>query len=350
VGFPIFPVLFLDTETPEHQNRVFFLLWYFNSTAKTNDPNLVVHQDPGKNIHGKTGSKDSQKNVQPSIHTEKELTSVNLIPLFFWERDNYTRIIPIYFENKIEKTLMVIPFYFADENSYRYILPIYFYNKSETSESTVFLPLHWSWQKPDSEGTLFLPFYLQRAYKDPEEPDKEINETWNLLGIGTEITQGVFRPSWNVDLGTKEDYYYIDTDISWLYYLFRLENRTSTKILESLPNPFAKKKESSEIENQSPENLGISASGQTRNGKKLATVTDSGPRVVRKKEFTREDSLSFYGVTALFGVVRYEAADTKRHVRLLPLAWFTFDTEADDAIYTGPLPLPFIWYSSPELS
>ncbi|MCB1176855.1 MAG: hypothetical protein KDK36_04660, partial [Leptospiraceae bacterium] len=73
------------------------------------------------------------------------------------------------------------------------------------------------------------------------------------------------------------------------------------------------------------------------------------PKVNKKRDFTREDSTKFRGYGALFGIFSYEKSDTKRHVRLLPLTWLTWDEESDDKILVSPLPLPIVWYNGDDV-
>ena len=73
---------------------------------------------------------------------------------------------------------------------------------------------------------------------------------------------------------------------------------------------------------------------------------DNKPKLSRKKSVSREESLSFSGYSLLFGLLSYEAADTRRHFRLLPLSWFSWDKTSDDKVYVAPL---FLWYQTEVL-
>lgn len=267
-----------------------------------------------------------------------ELIQNTIFPVRFYKKDSYSIWFPFSFQfGKTETSSKAGKrwgaFFYSSWSPEEEKLWIFNYysdqDKKNELHSKTFFPIYHSWKKENSNGTLVFPFYIDADFRDEKDKDKFDNFNLNILGIASQTSKGIFQPSFSFDGGKKSKYYYLDTDISWLYYAFRISNRTSNKFIKDLlPG-----------ENPDPSSLGFITS----------TENSKSPRVNSKKSFTREDSFNFIGVNVLFGVFGYEAADTQRHIRLLPLAWFTYDTEVDENIYAGPLPLPFVWYSSANL-
>lgn len=269
---------------------------------------------------------------------DDDLIQNTIFPFRFYKKDNYSVWFPFSFQfGKTESTSDTGKrwgafFYssWSPEEEKLWIVNYYSNeDKKNDYQSKTFFPFYHSWKKENSNGSLVFPIYIDADFRDEKEKDKFNNFSLNILGIASQTSKGIFQPSFSVDGGKKSKYYYLDTDISWLYYAFRISNRTSNKFIKDLlPGEKSDASEFKLIDKNSVSN---------------------SPKVNYKKSFTREDSFNFIGVNILFGVFGYEAADTKRHIRLLPLAWFTYDTELDENIYAGPLPLPFVWYSSADL-
>ncbi|TGN19109.1 LA_1737 family protein [Leptospira idonii] len=347
-----------------------YALFYYNSFEESNltlrkrrhvFPFFYSWETSDKNL--KEGNDDNQANgflLFPFFYRNKnksEETYSNLLGFFSWTKDKedilvQKTIFPIRFYQKNSHSIW-FPFSFqfgqTEERSptgsrwgaffYSSWSPereklwiINYYSDVELKQdqhSRTFFPFYHSWKGETSKGTLVIPLYIDADFLDEKEKDKYNNFNVNVLGIASQTSKGIFQPSFSVDGGKKEKYYYLDTDVSWLYYAFRLSNRTSTKLIQDLL-PYGKQE------------LADISSPEKRQSPQF-------PKVEQKRSFTRADSFNFFGVNLLFGVFGYEAADSKRHVRLLPLAWFTYDTEVDENIYAGPLPLPFVWYSSSNL-
>ncbi len=268
-------------------------------------------------------------------NSSNELIQNNIFPFRFYEKNVHSIWFPFSFQfgntedNSESGSKWGLGFYSSWSPEANQLWILNYYSKTDIKKeehSTTFFPLYHSWKGETSKGTLFFPIYFDGDFADETDKEKYNNVNFNILGIASQSTKGIFEPSFSVDGGKISKYYYLDTDISWLYYGFRISNRTSTKLIENiLPNA------KSEAVLSGVKNRPDSA------------------KITSQRNFTREDSYNFFGVNFLFGVFGYEAADTKRHIRLLPLAWFTYDTEVDENIYAGPLPLPFVWYSSSEL-
>ncbi|WCL48828.1 LA_1737 family protein [Leptospira sp. GIMC2001] len=276
--------------------------------------------------------------INYSEDDQDRIQTINVLPIRFYKRDSYNIWFPFSFKigeeaSDSDEGLHFGTFFYNRWNKeYDKMWILNYYSnedKVNSYDTTVLFPVYNSWKREKSEGKLVFPLYLDLNLFN-EESKVFDNYNINILGIATQSTKGIFQSDIQLDIGKKSKYYYLDTDISWLYYAFRISNRISTKYIQDLfPT-----KEDSEL---AKEEMSVLQS------------SNPSPRLVQKKEFTREDSYNFFGLNVLFGVFGYEAADTKRHIRLLPLAWLTYDTIADDNIYAGPLPLPFVWYTSADI-
>ncbi len=178
------------------------------------------------------------------------------------------------------------------------------------------LPVYFSWRLKGSRGRLVFPFYL--SYET-----KRRSLTVNLLGLSRSVATGPFAPSLGV--GKYKGRWYLDTDFSWFYDLASI----SMRVTVSAPKGDA-------VEEKPLEEGGTPSTGTE--GKK--------PLLSKKRTFDREHSHNFFGFKLLFGWLAWERGDTRRHFRLLPLSWFTWDTASDDRIYVAP-PF-FLWYKSVE--
>ncbi len=156
--------------------------------------------------------------------------------------------------------------------------PVYLYTRSQASSFTLFLPLYFNYE------------------------DKQRSLHVNILGLSKSVVSGM-QPAFTVGIGMKESRWYVDTDVSWLYDAASLSTRITLK------KPFSESME------------GIEGAG------KLSRVT-----LQDKKTVGRESSEYFWGFTLLYGLTAFEAADSRRHFRLLPLSWITWDKASDDKL------------------
>ncbi len=274
-------------------------------------------------------------------------THTNLLWIFDWARDKNGELTRFWF----------IPFVFykpdSDESGYRFYPPFYFrpegntadegysmgifhykswsdtekttwswpYYHSETLSSksgegtetvyeksfyTHFLPIYWSWENSSSRGTLILPLYF--SYKNSSTTIHV-----NLTGYARKTYQGPMNPDITLGLGKKEDTWYLDSDVSWLYDVWSVSTRVPVK------NPLKGKRKNSVNNLQNEKNS-----------------TDSA--ISKKKSVSRENAEYYWGWKLFFGWMAYEQADSRRHFRLLPLSWFTWDRESTDKMYVF---LPF---------
>ncbi|MCB1143785.1 MAG: hypothetical protein KDK54_16165 [Leptospiraceae bacterium] len=249
----------------------------------------------------------------------KEIEQTYLFPFYGYKKDQYL-ITPVYMRfGKPEDEYRDLrgPFYYFSENEdskTSYALLYYNkLNKQDNTHLTTIFPLYWDWKSKESSGT-FYPWYFKKTNQNNEVFDI------NILGLASSAKNGSFYT--DVDLGEKEGHYYLDTDISWFHSLFQLKTRISSNQTLLFGNGNSDPKNTSEIES---------------------------PSISNNRKFDRENSFNFWGWNALFYLAAYEAGDTKRHIRVFPLAWFTWDTEKEDRVYMLPPLLPiFFRYISEE--
>lgn len=312
-------------------------LYYTSRRATNHHSNYFWLVDTNKNLE--TNSIDQFWFVP--IFFWKENDYFHLAPFRYFKKDKYSIWFPVFFHfGETEKESesgknFGIPYYhsWSKEKDTLWIAN-YFSTEIKNTEyySKTFIPFYHNWNSKESNGTVVFPLYLDINILDKESNSLD-NYSANILGLATESSKGLLSPDISIDIGSVSDYYYLDTDISWLYYAFKISNRTSTKIISDLV-----------FQDSGSKSLTINASNNNS-----TKSTGTLPKLHKKPSFTRENSFSFFGVNLLFGTIGYESADTKRHMRVLPLAWFTYDTVSDDKIYAGPLPLPFVWYTADDI-
>lgn len=292
-----------------------------------------------------------------------------ILPLIYRETNadnsSYTNVLGLVSRERDEKGKlkgsMVFPFYFYKRDSYDIIFPftfkfgpdeeakdtgtrfgLFYYNNWNPKEETLWIanwfsyqdkennthfkslnPIYYNWKTKNSSGEVS-PLYLTIEFTNRDRFHL------NFTGYSSNVASGILKPDLSLGIGEKEGYKYIDTDVSWLWYIFKMSSRTSTKIFYDLADSVK----------ETPQTEEISINSKEAN-------TSLSPKISKRKTFTREDSIDFIGVNLLFGLYGWEAGDSKRHIRAFPLAWFTWDTKSDDKVYTVP-PL-FVNYYSQDL-
>jgi len=256
---------------------------------------------------------------------EGKLERFWLIPLIFYGgSDGYRACVPFYFRSgenteddgwsagllhyhgwsKESRTIWSWPFYsWKDKEKDRYYRH--------------FLPVYYSWKLKGSSGSIILP--LSISY---ETKYRSIH--LNATGFSRSMTMGPFNPS--VFPAKYRGKWFLDMDFSWLYNVFSISTRMA------IENPFKGK----DVPDAAYDDITAKETDVGKNGNKAA--------LHKKKTFDRENSESFWGMKLLFGWFAIEKGDTKRHVRLIPLSWLTWDEASDDRIYVVP-PL-FMYYNS----
>jgi len=215
------------------------------------------------------------------------------------KRDIVTHTLPFYFysaERDGSESLLVLPVYFHSKSPgsrFTGVLWLFYWTTSEES-STFFSPLYYSQKSSDSSLNYFLPFYLNYETK---------SSSFHLNLSGVSLTE---EKTSNLPIGgeMRGNKLIVDWDLGWFYNLFRVSSRHAFQITNA-PDAIEPK-------------------------------TDAGvnPHLVLKRERTRADSESFFGLYFLFGILANEKADHYRHFRLLPLSWLTWNTNSDQGVQT----------------
>ncbi len=202
------------------------------------------------------------------------------------------------------------------------------YDLEKKTYFSFFFPLGVTWKSEKSSGDIFLPVLFN--YKS-----KTRSYHVNILGLSKTAALGPASPDISVDVGKYRGNWYLDTDLSWLYDVFSISSRITLK------NPFKKKRDISPSD--------LAGDNELMEDLKLDRDTDKSrvkTSITKQKDVSRNTSEFFFGWRVLFGWMAYERADTKRHFRILPLSWITYDTESDDELIAFP-PL-YLSYKSVE--
>ena len=171
--------------------------------------------------------------------------------------------------------------------------------------------MYFSWQYRRWAATLVLPWKF-------EYRSRRKSLYINIIGISKSVASGP-NPNVSIGIGKGERGWYLDTDVSWLYDVFSISTRFTLK------KPW--EDEDFEIDSGSD----LPADGELGKSEKESEVgKGSGVSIKEKREFSREDSNYFWGWKVLFGWAAYERGDNRRHFRVVPLWWITWDKERDD--------------------
>lgn len=238
---------------------------------------------------------------------------------------NYARLWPLaYYKSGEGGTRYILPLYvrpggWTEREGYSVgLLPLPYYCRWEDGQTRVrnWMPLYWSWNditlfgKEHTTGNIALPLWI--SYKD------ETNEfDLYFWGWSKSISMGPFSPSVMLGLGNRDNTWYLDAEGSWLYNAFSISTRTPIR------NPFRNKAPAVQ------EPKGAMAGADTG---EVAAGETNRPRMSRRREISRDTSLEFWGMKILFGWLCYEQADTQRHFRLFPLAWYSWDKASENKI------------------
>ncbi|MGJ4789728.1 LA_1737 family protein [Leptospira koniambonensis] len=305
---------------------------HYESTSSEEDYSLYLLYEK------KVTEKYSTRRVYPIFYSGKDSESSYWNILGFAGRGfdkegeaKYSYLFPFYFYKK-DSYRVAIPFFFRlgyDEDHYKHFGIFHYWNRSPDKDNTwiwpllwfsnidrknkesftTWFPLFWDWDNPKSKGKIAVPFYLKY-----EEADKTLEL---VLAYSSSQNLGSFSG----EIGSKEKEYYLDTDISLFYNLFSISTRTSISKEKMVFWKSARPPE----EKSTVEEL------------KTETVTQEEKEGLNKyKTLNREGVRSFWGVSALFGIFSYEQGDDRRHLRLLPLSWFSWSKKTEEKIYAAP--------------
>lgn len=222
--------------------------------------------------------------VRPSGWTEKEGLSFGLFPIqyHYWSPEREAGLYAFIRYKSVDRT--------------------------SGKKTSLWMPLYYYWKDSAVESTIFLPFYLE--YRTA---GKYLYV--NITGYSRSVLSGP-APQISFGTGRSEAGRYIDTEISWMYDIFSFSTRVTLG-----------RRKSARLMDQP----GMEGEVENPGGEK-ETEPELEPRIVKTKTVSRENSRFFWGWKLLFGMVAFEHADSKRHFRLLPLSWFTWDEGSKDKI------------------
>ena len=301
---PVIPLFFRSSDTTDgtHTNIAWLIDWESDTAGSLKSFWLVPL------VFHKTGESGYKYYIpfycRPTGATEKDGYTFGLFHYYNWRESGSTIWSWLYYSNEefVDKPVVKGSATPPEREEYYY---------------THFIPIYWSWKTPDSTGQIIFP--LVYNYKD-----KQSDIHVNLTGYARRTYMGPFNPDVGVGLASKDDKWYFDSDFSWLYDVVSFSSRVAIR------NPFT------------------ADNNETLTSQEVSALQNvSGTTGISgRKAMNRENSQFFWGWKVLFGWMAYEQADTKRHFRLLPLTWFTWDEKADDKLYVF-LPF-FLSYASEE--
>lgn len=251
--------------------------------------------------------------IRPSGWTEER--GYSFIPgLYYhrWDKDEDVKWSLLYYgrDNSAtnEHVNMLFPIWYTKstqdwEVSSKLFAYFYYNHPKDKYFARVVAPLYWNIDTPERESTLFLPLYFTTQRRDGAG-----RFHLNIIGGCTSLLAGT-NPLATAGAGFNERGIYFDSDISWLYNMFSVSTRATiplskTRFASLLPESFEEKK------------------SETQEDEKKTTLSD-------RLDTSREKSISFFRFDLLYGLFSYQAADTKRHLRILPLSYVTWDSASD---------------------
>lgn len=162
-------------------------------------------------------------------------------------------------------------------------------------------PLYWNFETKKRDTTLFLPLYFETTKKNGSG-----SFYLNILGWTKTIVAGT-NPLIDAGLGFNKKGMYIDVDGSWLYDMFSIATRVTIPM-----------KNEKMFEDEEPVKDDAVKPGEVKLSKKL--------------DANRESSFNFWGFHFFYGLVAYQQADTRKHFRLLPLSYITWDDTSENKV------------------
>jgi len=239
-----------------------------------------------------------------------------LLPCFYYKagESGYLRIFPFYMRTNSPKPQEGVSYgmfhyhRWSPEEEKKWAYLIHYYRSAPGNKEYVntWFPVYFHWEHQERKGTLFLPLYLN--YRDGS---KELHV--NILGISRSILSGP-NPNVSFGIGAHETGWYIDTDISWLYDAASIATRITIR----------KPRREDETNAVGPDFIPDERDGKDR--------PQTGVALTERKTVDRESSEYFWGFKLLYGLLAFERADSRRHFRLLPLSWLTWDTASRDQV------------------
>ncbi len=353
-GFSIFPFSYSRTSYPiadknRHYDITHWTLFHYRSLEEdTGDLKEYTHKSkwgfpvlPLLFYFSFEQGEGRYKRILTLFHWENsekgEMNAFSFLPFIFYKKKDYFRIPLLFIDKDLSattasygRTFVPLLLYYNkwDPSNQTFVLGPYVSLSSDIKKESIqtLFPIYFRSKSEKRDLTLILPIYANYN-------DKESDYHFNLFWF-TRSSSGAVNPSLSV--GKKENKWYFDTDLTILYYLASISFRQTIEKPKFLRDVLDRNKSYEELEEEKKKELALSKQASTKKA-------DNTPKLTRKKFVSREDSFNFSGYSLLFGLLSYEAADSRRHFRLLPLSWFTWDKESSDKVYVAPL---FLWYQS----
>ncbi len=274
------------------------------------------------------------------FHTETDedgLKEASFFPLVFYKKESHITAPLLLFHKSLAphsatapygNTFLLIYWHrWSPEKDKLFFGPYYSSeNKIVKDRFRTLFPVYWSGESEKKEWSMILPLYIN--YNDKEN-DWHFNVFW-FTKKGT----GAVDPSLNI--GKQKDTWYLDSSVTVIYGLFGVSIRQPIERPAFFRSVTDRLKSSEEKDQEK--------------GKTEEKEENNSPGLSKKRSFDREHSREFLGYSALFGLFSYEKGDTKRHVRLLPLAWLTWDEASDENVTViPPFPPVFFRYKTEDL-
>lgn len=364
VMFPSLPLLFYryhktEASGEDEQSTWYFFPVYHNSTRRGE---MLSSRWVTPLFARKTDNDSTSMWIFPFFYTSSRASegssSVSLLPFFKYYNREATDA------SEGASSLWVIPFYKwrNDDSKGSTLLPLYWYETGKKKDFAMFTPLFWrsenhetreltllgipffyfhrwagekqeqstlwalnyyEWNHADSEGRLVLPFKYH--YSDRlKEYDLYILAAFSTSQSIPELNDGGL---------------YLDSDYSFGYNIFSISWRVPILSRDMLKGifrrgsaPESKPTAQATADTKKRTDPGPLAIATTPQSSTATPPTETGPSVARGKDidpWDRSNTKSYLGWSFLFGWISSIHADSKRHFRILPLMWLSWD-EVDE--------------------
>jgi len=262
-----------------------------------------------------------------------EWTRFWLLPLVFHEYGDsgYRYYLPFYFrpggwteERGLSFGIFPVQYHRWSPDSeveWSWLIHYRHFDSEEKVDVYHWMPVYFSWQYRKWGAELVFPLYF-------EYESRRSSLAINILGLSKSVASGP-NPNVSVGIGKGREGWYLDTEVSWLYDVVSFSTR------DTLRFPWEKK----EYEKEKADDIIVDESAENdsevivKDNEPVAKKgEDSGVSIHEKKGFSREESVSFWELTILFGLFDIAESDSRNHFRLLPLCWITWDEKSEDEI------------------
>lgn len=342
-AFPTIPLIWYNSKIHDESGQsnswnilTFFRYSYYKNNNQKKTSSLTVFP-----LYHHTISENSKFFLNPfffhrsvnKIDSYSNVTGFPIIPFLYYNNDNsssnsYNLFSFIRYKKNYETdssySFSPIHFYYNSENKFLFLSPIWnrYSNINSGRNINIINPFYYSFKNKNSSTTLFMPLYFESKSED--------KYTYiNLSGYSRTMFSGNFNLGINKNNELNYNLYYTDINLSWMYNLVGLHFRI----------PLNKKPEFSN-KTKIPDNTIISE-------KDIKEVADNTPSLSNDIRNSRNTSLSFFGIDLFYGLFSYQKSETMNHIRMFPLAWFTWYNNNDNGIKF--IPGAFFHYKKDEL-